>query len=913
MADDLTTHEPPQAEGDLRAASRRLDAVLANATMAIFLMDERQHCVYLNPAAERLTGYGLAELQDRELHDVIHHTRPDGRPYPHDECPLGRAVPDGAPQSGEEVFVHKDGSFYPVAYTASPVRDEAGEPIGTVIEVRNIAAEKAAEAALRESEEHHRVAVELNPQVAWTAPPDGQLDHVSRRWSDWTGGNGLGESWGKAIHPDDLAPTAAAWTRSITTGEPYDIEHRVRLRNGEYHWMRSRAQPRRDEAGRIIKWYGSTEDIHEQKLAEADLRASEARFRVITEAMPQIVWSTLPDGHHDFYNARWYEFTGVPAGSTDGEGWNAVFHPDDQPRAWAVWNRSLETGEPYEIEYRLRHHSGVYRWVLGRALPVRDEAGRIIRWLGTCTDIDDQVRAREMLAAYRSELERQVEERTRERDRIWNLSEDLFAVMGFDGYLKSVNPAWSRLLGYDEATLLSTHVSQIAHPDDLPRVAGLVEKLQAGAVVRGFEDRLRAADGRYVTISWTCSPAGDMFYATGRDVTREREREEQLRQAQKMEAVGQLTGGVAHDFNNLLQIVVGNLEILQRNLPADAARLRRSTDNAMQGARRAATLTERLLAFSRRQPLTPRPVEPNKLVAGMSELLARALDETIALETVLGAGIWRVEVDANQLEAAILNLAVNARDAMPEGGKLTVETSNTYLDEAYVRQNVEVAQGQYVVICVTDTGAGMEKEAVARAFEPFFTTKEVGKGTGLGLSQVYGFVKQSGGHVKIYSEPGEGTTVKIYLPRHLGEAVEEVAQEASATPEGVECVLVVEDDESVRDYTVEALRELGYRVLEATSGPSALLLLKNADQPVDLLFTDVVLPGGLNGEQLALQARELRPDLKVLFTTGYARNAIVHQGRLEAGVQLITKPFSYADLAARVRDILDGKDLAPRA
>jgi CheY-like chemotaxis protein len=250
---------------------------------------------------------------------------------------------------------------------------------------------------------------------------------------------------------------------------------------------------------------------------------------------------------------------------------------------------------------------------------------------------------------------------------------------------------------------------------------------------------------------------------------------------------------------------------------------------------------------------------------------------------------------------------------MPEGGKLTVETSNTYLDEAYVRQNVEVAQGQYVVICVTDTGAGMEKEAVARAFEPFFTTKEVGKGTGLGLSQVYGFVKQSGGHVKIYSEPGEGTTVKIYLPRHLGEAVEEVAQEASATPEGVECVLVVEDDESVRDYTVEALRELGYRVLEATSGPSALLLLKNADQPVDLLFTDVVLPGGLNGEQLALQARELRPDLKVLFTTGYARNAIVHQGRLEAGVQLITKPFSYADLAARVRDILDGKDLAPRA
>jgi CheY-like chemotaxis protein len=380
-----------------------------------------------------------------------------------------------------------------------------------------------------------------------------------------------------------------------------------------------------------------------------------------------------------------------------------------------------------------------------------------------------------------------------------------------------------------------------------------------------------------------------------------------------MEAVGQLTGGVAHDFNNLLQIVLGNLEILQRNLPADAARLRRSTENAMQGAKRAAILTERLLAFSRRQPLAPKPVEVNKLVAGMSELLARALDETISLETVLSAGLWRVEVDANQLEAAILNLAVNARDAMPTGGKLTVETSNTYLDHTYVRQNVEVAPGQYVVICVSDTGVGMEREAAARAFEPFFTTKEPGKGTGLGLSQVYGFVKQSGGHVKIYSEPGDGTTVKIYLPRYTGAVEEDVAAEVRTAPEGLETVLVVEDDESVRSYTVEVLRELRYRVLEASSGPAALLQLEHGTEEVHLLFTDVVLPGGLNGEQLALHARELRPSLKVLFTTGYARNAIVHHGRLEAGVQLITKPFTYADLAARVRDVLDAAEPTPSA
>jgi CheY-like chemotaxis protein len=373
-----------------------------------------------------------------------------------------------------------------------------------------------------------------------------------------------------------------------------------------------------------------------------------------------------------------------------------------------------------------------------------------------------------------------------------------------------------------------------------------------------------------------------------------------------MEAVGQLTGGVAHDFNNLLQIVVGNLELVQRNLPEDAPRLRRSTQNAMEGARRAVTLTQRLLAFSRRQPLAPKPLEPNKLVSGMSELLARALGETIALETVLAGGLWRVEADPNQLEAAILNLAVNARDAMPAGGKLTIETSNTHLDHAYAQQNVEVAPGQYVVISVSDTGEGMDKAAAERAFEPFFTTKEVGKGTGLGLSQVYGFVKQSGGHVKIYSEVGEGTTVKLYLPRHVGTAEEETEADAGPAPAGAETVLVVEDDEDVRSYTVEVLRELGYRVLETANGPGALRILALPDTKVDLLFTDVVLPGGLNGEQLALQARDRWPSLKVLFTTGYARNAIVHQGRLDPGVQLVTKPFTYNELAARVRDVLDG-------
>ncbi len=382
--------------------------------------------------------------------------------------------------------------------------------------------------------------------------------------------------------------------------------------------------------------------------------------------------------------------------------------------------------------------------------------------------------------------------------------------------------------------------------------------------------------------------------------------EEALRQSQKMEAVGQLTGGVAHDFNNILQIIIGNLDTLQRNLPHDAGRQLRAAANAMKGARRAAALTQRLLAFSRRQPLDPKPTDINALVGTLADLMQRTLGEAIAVEVVTGAGLWGVEVDPNELESAILNLAVNARDAMPEGGKLTLETCNASIDEAYANTHPEVLPGQYVVICVSDTGTGMDSGTLAHAFEPFFTTKAVGKGTGLGLSQVYGFVKQSGGHVKIYSEVGEGTTVKIYLPRHTGEGGAGGDMEADHLPKGEsqETVLVLEDDDDVRTYSVESLRELGYRVLEAHDGPSALRLLERQPR-VDLLFTDVVLPGGLTGAQVAAQARELRPQLKVLFTTGYARNAIIHHGRLDKGVELITKPFSLADLAAKVRDVLD--------
>lgn len=392
------------------------------------------------------------------------------------------------------------------------------------------------------------------------------------------------------------------------------------------------------------------------------------------------------------------------------------------------------------------------------------------------------------------------------------------------------------------------------------------------------------------------------------DALAERElAEEALRQSQKMEAVGQLTGGVAHDFNNLLTIITGNMDMVSRSLDrGDEARARRAVENAQKGAERAASLTQRLLAFSRRQPLAPKPIDTDRLVAGMSDLLGRALGETVRLEIVTNPGLWKVEVDPNQLENCILNLAVNARDAMPSGGKLAIETANARLDEAYTAAQAEVAPGHYVVIAVSDTGTGMSREVLARVFEPFFTTKEVGRGTGLGLSMVYGFVKQSGGHVKIYSEEGSGTTIKIYLPRLLRDAEpEEEGAEARHESFGHdEVILVAEDDDDVRAYTVEILRELGYHVLEAQDGPAALRIIERPEQAVDLLFTDVVMPG-MSGSELADHARVIRPELKVLYTSGYTRNAIVHNGRLDAGVEMIAKPFTYQALAARVRDMLD--------
>ncbi len=387
----------------------------------------------------------------------------------------------------------------------------------------------------------------------------------------------------------------------------------------------------------------------------------------------------------------------------------------------------------------------------------------------------------------------------------------------------------------------------------------------------------------------------------------------QVRQLQKMETIGQLTGGVAHDFNNMLAIIIGSLDLAQRRLNGkEDPRLLNSIQSARDGAQRAAVLTARLLAFSRQQPLAPEIVDANKLVGGMSEMLRRTLGEQISIEVVLAGGLWPTFADLSQLENAILNLSVNARDAMPDGGHLTIETANTELDDRYARLHQDVEAGQYVMVSITDTGIGMSPEVLERAFDPFYTTKGSGKGTGLGLSQVYGYVKQSRGHIKIYSEIDRGTTVKIYLPRHLGSGVARPAPATKPIPQGSveDTILVVEDDRNVREMTAESLRELGYSVLQAADGPEALNLLEN--ERVDLIFTDIVMPQ-MNGRQLADAVTEKWPDIRILYTTGYTRNAIVHNGVLDHGVSLLAKPFSLEQLAHKVREALNGKPSADQA
>ncbi|CAN5577218.1 hypothetical protein BH10PSE4_BH10PSE4_00610 [soil metagenome] len=768
-----------------------LSDLLTSSGEAFYAVDREGSTTLCNKAFLRMLGFEREEdAIGRKLHDVIHHTHPDGGHYDKIDCPIYQCAATAKPAHVEDEFFYRlNGEAFPVEYWVSPV-----------------------------------------------------------------------------------------------------------YRDGVHH-------------GAICTFI----DITERKAAAAELARSEAEFRAFSQAVPNHVWAAPSDGQLNWFNDRVYEYSGLAPGELDGAGWVAMVHPDDAEAAGERWAAALASGEVYETEFRLRRADGQYRWHLARALPIRGADGGIVRWIGANTDIEDQKNIADALATLNATLEQRVAQQAAERDRLWQTSQDLLVVVGDDGVFRAANPAWTSVLGWRPDEVVGKPHLTFVYPDDRPDSEGaLVQALDSTLPV--FENRCLHKDGGFRWIAWIASSENGVVYATGRNITAEKQAaaelataQDALRQSQKMEAVGQLTGGIAHDFNNMLAVVIGSLDLLSRRLSGGDARAQRYLDAAGDGARRAALLTQRLLAFSRQQPLQPEAIDGNRLVAGMSDLLRHSIGAEIRLETVLAGGLWTTFADPNQLENVVLNLAVNARDAMPEGGRLTIETQNAHLDERYAATHLGLTPGQYVLIAVTDTGSGMPADVIEKAFDPFFTTKAVGKGTGLGLSQVYGFVKQSGGHVKIYSEPELGTTIKIYLPRLRGASS---AGEAEAAPaplalgDSREVVLVVEDEPSVRQFSVDALGELGYRVLEA-DGAAAALRLIDAHPEIMLLFTDVVMPD-VNGAKLAEEVRQRRPDIKILFTTGYTRNAVVHNGVLDPGVELIGKPFTLEALAAKLRLVLEG-------
>ncbi|MDP9064583.1 MAG: PAS domain S-box protein, partial [Pseudomonadota bacterium] len=546
---------------------------------------------------------------------------------------------------------------------------------------------------------------------------------------------------------------------------------------------------------------------------------SETLVRLLVDNIPTLCWIANADGFIFWYNQRWHEYCGTTAEAMEGWGWQSVHEPTVLPLVLERWTACIRSGVPFEMTFPLKAADGTFRPFLTRVQPVKDDQQRVQWWVGINTDISAQHEAERALRSSESQLrqlnadlDRQVAERTRELGKRWEVSPDLLGVLNFEGYFEATNPAWQSTLGWSAQETQSARFSDFIHPDDLPRSNGALAATKDSLSALRFENRVRHKDGTWRWLSWVAVPEAGKMYCSARDVTAEKEAQVELaaaqaalRQAQKMEAVGQLTGGIAHDFNNLLAGISGALELLEKRIGEDRlGAIERYLSVAKEAARRAAALTQRLLAFARRQTLDPKPTDLNRLVGGMEELIRRSMGPDVRVEIVGAGGLWLTRIDLSQLENALLNLCINARDAMaPRGGRLTIETANKWLDQR-AAQARELPPGQYVSLCVTDTGGGMPPEVVERAFDPFFTTKPLGQGTGLGLSMVYGFARQSGGQVRIYSEVGTGTTLCLYLPRYVGSALEAEPEEPTVASSGEgERVLVVDDEQAIRLLVVD--------------------------------------------------------------------------------------------------------------
>ncbi|MBB4859861.1 PAS domain S-box-containing protein [Novosphingobium chloroacetimidivorans] len=883
------------AEGVLREREAYNRQILDSATdYGIVATDMEGRVTLWNRGAAEMLGWTEAEMLGQPIDTFF---TPEDRAVGRPEAKRREALTTGRAHDARW-HLRKSGERFWGLSEMTPLKDANGTAIGLVKLMRDRTAEYEAEAALRDSEERLRRAQAAGGVGLFSVDTDTDLITPTEEFCRIFGVEPSDELPAASIQRLVIDEDRALVSDSASRAEgraALDVEYRIRRADtGEERSIARKADYEYDAAGKPIRLVGVVQDVTDRLRIQRALEKSEAQFSALAQNMPNQVWTARADGWLDWFNDQIYAYSKAPRGSLDGDRWVRFVHAEDRAAMLERWRISLTTGAPFEAEFRLRDAAGSYRWHLARAQPLTDGRGSITAWVGTNTEIEAQKQAEAASV--------------QDRERLWTISQDLMLVCDFDGLITAVNPSGERLLGWTNAEMVGTNLSDFLHPGDLSTTGGELHKLSEGQTTFAFENRYRTKDGNYRLIAWTAVPDNGRIHAIGRDITNQREIEEALRQSQKMEAVGQLTGGIAHDFNNLLQGITGSLDIMQTRIARGRLDdLGRWLEGARGSAERAAALTHRLLAFSRRQPLDPRPVRANPLVASMEDLLRRTLGENVALEMALDDDLWLTRCDPNQLESAILNLAINARDAMPHGGMLTIETCNTRLDDRFAAQQRDVKPGQYVCISVTDTGTGMSRETIARAFEPFFTTKPTGQGTGLGLSMIYGFTRQSEGHALIYSEEGEGTTIKLYLPRHRGEDESQVHDDEPCEAPGSESgevVLVVEDEPVVRGLIVEVLSELGYRAIEAVDGPQGLAVLQ-APGKIDLLVTDIGLPG-LNGRQVVDAARLTRKDLKVLFMTGYAENAALASGFLEPGMALITKPFAMDVLATRIREIIEG-------
>lgn len=753
----------------------------------------------------------------------------------------------------------------------------------------------------------------------------------------------LGQAFHAVWHEiwDVLGPLVE---RTLVGGESHKMNDiaLVMQRKGyaEHTWFTYSYGPVRDDAGRILgllcNCIETTEAVLRQRRQAADeavLREHESASRVDAERVQLALeagaiigtwfWD-LPTDRFTIDEAFARAFGLDPAIGRTGLSLAQVVstvHPDDQAGLAQAINMVIARGGHFAHQYRVRRADGRYYWIEANGRVDLAPDGTGLLFPGVLIDVEGR-RAVEAerdgailkLRALTEELEQKVLAQARERGRTWQLSPDILGVLNADGFMESSNPAWQAALGWTEEEVSGTPFLDFIHPDDRARTERVWrDALQQGIPALRFENRYRHKAGGWRWLSWVAVPDERKVYCSARDISVERERQaeleraqEQLRHSQKMEAVGQLTGGLAHDFNNLLAGVAGSLDLIKLRLgQGRAEEIERYVGVAQGATRRAAALTHRLLAFSRRQTLAPRATCVDTMVDGMLDMIRRTVGPGVRVAPDYAGAPWTALVDQSQLENALLNLCINARDAMPDGGSIVIATTNRVFDAEAARSH-ELPPGDYLVLSVADSGTGMSPGVLAKAFDPFFTTKPLGQGTGLGLSMIYGFAKQSGGQVAIDSEPGQGTTVSIYLPRHHGaaEGLDATPSLAAAPPVGEgETILVVDDEPSVRMLVVDLLEDLGYTALQAGDGAAGLALLQS-DARIDLLISDVGLPGMMNGRQMADAARIKRPGLKVLFITGYAEAALLDHGQLAPGMAVLTKPFSIDAMAGRVRELV---------